>query len=111
MHQDTGTINVLPQSLTDAPEPTVICCDACLDISGARDFYGRLQAALEARQPVVLEATHVERADTTALQMLCAFFRDAEVSGLMVQWQQPSPALQNAARLLNVSACLTPPAG
>ena len=47
-----------------------------------------------------------ERVDTAALQILCAFFRDAEVNGLVVQWQHPSPALQNAARLLNVSTCL-----
>lgn len=111
MPQDTGTINVPTHSPADAPEAIVICCDACLDISGAQDFYSRLQAALEARQPVVLEASHIERADTTALQMLCAFFRDAEARGLVVQWQQPSAALQNAARLLDVSACLTLPVG
>jgi ABC-type transporter Mla MlaB component len=90
----------------DVPEATVICCDACFDIAGARDFYNRLQAALQARQPVVLDATHIERVDTAALQILCAFFRDAEVNGLVVQWHQPSPALQHAAQLLNVSTYL-----
>ena len=106
MQQDMGITNVPTQSPADVPEATVICCDACLDISGARDFYNRLQTAMQARQPVVLDATHIERIDTAALQILCAFFREAEVNGLVVQWQQPSPALQNAARLLNVSTCL-----
>ena len=111
MPQDMGTTNVPTQSPADMPEATVICCDACLDIAGARDFYDRLQAVLKARQPVVLDATHIERVDTAALQILCAFFRDAEVHGLVVQWQHPSPALQNAARLLNVSTCLALSAG
>jgi ABC-type transporter Mla MlaB component len=106
MHHDMGTTDVPTPSPADEPEATVICCDACLDIAGARDFYNRLQAAMQARQPVVLDATHIERVDTAALQILCAFFRDAEVHGLVVQWQQPSPALQNAARLLNVSTYL-----
>src|SRR3989442_8625766 len=47
MPQDMGTTNVPTQSPADMPETTVICCDACLDIAGARDFYDRLQAALE----------------------------------------------------------------
>ena len=98
MHQDTGT--------ADVPEATVICCDACLDMAGARGFYNRLQAALQARQSIVLDASHIERVDTAALQILCAFFREAQVKGLVVQWQQPSPALQSAARLLNVSRYL-----
>jgi ABC-type transporter Mla MlaB component len=111
MPQDMGTTNVPTQSPADMLEATVICCDACLDIAGAQDFYNRLQAALKACQPVVLDATHIERVDTTALQILCAFFREAEVHGLVVQWQHPSPALQNAARLLNVSTCLALSAG
>lgn len=87
----------------------MICCNACLDISGAHDLYSRLHAALTACQPVLLDATHVERTDTAVLQMLCAFIRDAQTSGMVVQWQQPSPALQHAAWLLNVSAYLALP--
>ena len=110
MHHDTGTTNAATQSPTDVPQATVISCAADLDISGARDLYSRLQSALAARQPVVLDATQVERVDTAGLQILCAFVRDAVASGMAVQWQQPSLALRNAARLLNVSACLTLPA-
>jgi len=57
----------------------------------------------------VIDATHVERVDTAVLQMLCAFVRDAQASGIVVQWRQSSPALENAARLLNVRACLALP--
>ncbi|MBM3225941.1 MAG: STAS domain-containing protein, partial [Candidatus Tectomicrobia bacterium] len=54
--------------------------------------------------------TQVERADTAALQLLCALFQDAEADHWDVQWHQPSVALQNAAQLLNVSAHLALPA-
>jgi anti-anti-sigma regulatory factor len=109
MYQDMGTTNLPTQSPADMSAATMICCDACLDISGARDFYNRLQTAMEARQPVVLDATQIERIDTAALQILCAFFRDAEVNGLLVQWRHPSPALCNAARLLDVEGRLALP--
>jgi hypothetical protein len=35
--------------------------------------------------------------------------RDAQASGIVVQWRQPSPALENAARLLHVQTCLALP--
>ena len=41
MPQDMGTTNVPTPSPADMPEATVICCDACLDIAGARDFTDR----------------------------------------------------------------------
>jgi anti-anti-sigma regulatory factor len=85
---------------------TVISCEECLDISLAQDLYGRLQQAIEAKRPVVLDAGQVARADTAALQLLCAFFQDVQANGMEVQWQQPSPALQNSARLLGLDACL-----
>ena len=85
---------------------TVISCEECLDISLAQDLYGRLQQALEAKRPVVIDAGQVTRADTAVLQLLCAFFQDVQASGMEVQWQQSSPALENAARLLGLDACL-----
>ena len=102
--ESTGTTET-----SEAQPHTVIHCDACLDISGVRELYGTLRNALAARQPVVIEAAEVERIDTAVLQTLCAFVQDAQASGLVVQWQQPSLAVQNAARLLNVSACLALP--
>lgn len=99
----------VPAETAEAQHPTVIHCDACLDISGVWDLHGRLSKALEAQQPVVLDAAQVERIDTAVLQTLCAFFQDAQASGVVVQWQQPSLAVQTAARLLNVSACLALP--
>jgi anti-anti-sigma regulatory factor len=109
MPHDTGTSATATASSTEAPHTTLIYCSPELDISGARDLYDTLQAALGVQCPVVLDATCVERIDTAVLQMLCAFVRDAQASGMVVQWRQPSPALENAARLLNVRPCLALP--
>jgi anti-anti-sigma regulatory factor len=109
MPHDTGTSATATASPAEAPHTTMICCSPELDISGAQDLYDKLQTALGAQGPVVLDATQVERVDTAVLQMLCAFMRDAQASGIVVQWRQPSPALENAARLLNVRACLALP--
>ena len=109
MPHDTGTSVTATASSTEAPHTTLIYCSPELDISGAQDLYDTLQAALGAQRPVVIDATHVERVDTAVLQMLCAFVRDAQASGIVVQWRQSSPALENAARLLNVQACLALP--
>ena len=109
MPHDTGTSATAPASSTAAQHTTLIDCSPELDISGAQDLYDTLLAALRAQGPVVLDATHVERIDTAALQMLCAFVRAAQASGIVVQWRQPSLALENAARLLNVQTCLALP--
>jgi len=109
MPHDTGTSATAPASSTAAQHTTLIDCSPELDISGAQDLYDTLQGALRAQCPVILDATHVERVDTAVLQMLCAFVRDAQASGMVVQWQQPLPVLENAAGLLNVRACLALP--
>jgi anti-anti-sigma regulatory factor len=100
----------LPTTETlEAQHVTVIHCDACLDISGVGELYARLREALEAHCPIVLEAAQVERIDTAALQTLVAFFQEARARDLVVQWQQPSIAVQTAARRLNLSTCLALP--
>jgi ABC-type transporter Mla MlaB component len=109
MPHDTGTSATATASSTEAPPTTLVYCSPECNISVAQDLYDTLQAALGAQCPVVLDATHVERVDTAVLQMLCAFVRDAQASGIVVQWRQPSPALENAAQLLNVRTCLALP--
>ena len=73
---------------------------------------------LETEDCVVLDAANVERIDTAALQLLCAFVRDRQARGHKVQWQGTSTALQEAADLLALRCLLGlaeaphgPPAG
>ena len=101
MTQTTDTLQATAPRETENTT-TLIACEEALDISMVRELYEQLQHALTARRTVVINAAHVERADTAALQMLCAFFHEAQASGVEVQWQEPSPALRHAARLLEV---------
>jgi anti-anti-sigma regulatory factor len=108
MPHDTAPSVTATAGSTAAPHTTLIYCSPELDISGAQDLLDTLQDALRAQCPVVLDATYVERIDTAVLQMLCALY---EMPRPVVWWcrRQPSPALENAARLPNVRACLALP--
>jgi ABC-type transporter Mla MlaB component len=64
---------------------------------------------LETPQCVVLDVANIERIDTAALQLLCAFVRDRNARGFKVQWQGSSAALQEAADLLALRPLLCLP--
>ncbi len=60
---------------------------------------------------VRLDASNVERIDTSSMQVLCAFVRDRRAQGRDVEWIKAPGALHAAARLLGVTALLNLPAG
>lgn len=84
-------------------EKTVITCPESLDISIVTDFSVQLNTALEAKQDIQFQAAGIERADTAALQLLCAFFLDAQAEGLNVEWLEPSEALLGATKQIGLS--------
>jgi phospholipid transport system transporter-binding protein len=87
----------------------VIALPACLDIAGVQELHQQLRTALAVQQSVVLDATQVERADTAALQLLCAFVQAAQGNGVEWRWQRPSLAFRNTARLLGLETHLALP--
>ena len=109
MTHATDTIHRTDASPGETLDSIVIYGSPELDIAGAQGLYGNLLTAMQARQPVIFDMAQVERIDTAVLQMLCAFVRDAQAIGLPVHWRQASPSLRNAARLLDVEACLSLP--
>jgi anti-anti-sigma regulatory factor len=86
---------------TDATA-TVIDCSGMQDIANTTALYQRLSDILTAGNPVILDASHTERLDAAAAQLLYAFVRAANAQGVAVTWQQPSDAVGNAARLLGM---------
>jgi anti-anti-sigma regulatory factor len=101
---DTDTKKVI--SSKRKKRSLVITADNCLDITIVHELHDKLCKAFIAQRPVTIDASQVERADTAALQMLCAFFRDSDAEGSEVKWKQPSEVLCNAARLLNLDVPL-----
>jgi phospholipid transport system transporter-binding protein len=83
-----------------------ILLDNSLDIAGASQLRQRLLTVLQEKAPVALDAANIEKVDTAALQVLTAFFKDAEAANVLVQWKQPSDVLKKAARLLGLGPSL-----
>jgi ABC-type transporter Mla MlaB component len=57
---------------------------------------------------VTVDVAALERIDTAAMQLLCAFVRDRATRDQNVGWSGTSQALDEAARLLGVSSLLAP---
>jgi len=78
-------------------EPQIINCQDSLDISIVSNLASELKVALDSGQAIQLNAADVGKADAAALQLLCAFFLDAQTHGIDVTWLDPSDALINSA--------------
>ncbi len=78
-----------------------------LDISGVIELQSNLRQSLQGQRAILIEATHVERADTAVLQLLCAFFREAEEQSVEIDWSGASDALCSAARQIGLEECLS----
>lgn len=87
----------------DKKEPQVINCHYSLDISIVTVLGNELKVALDSGQSIQIQADEVSRADTAALQLLCAFFLDAQTHGINVEWLDPSDALLDAASVTGLS--------
>lgn len=87
-------------------EATLIDCGGVLDITSVTAFREQCQMALESDQDVLLKADELERADTSALQVLAAFFQDAAAHSKSVRWQGTSEALCESAALLGLTELL-----
>ena len=68
----------------------VVCCEESMDISVAESFYNTLQSAVASAQPIVIDASQVERIDAAMLQMFCALFTDPVASEHGIVWRNPS---------------------
>jgi len=87
-------------------EPMLIDLEDMFDITVAEKFRTTLLEALNHSKSVELKAEKIERADTSALQVLCAFFKDAKAKGIEVCWVNPTHALIESADLLGLKSAL-----
>jgi len=84
----------------------LIECDEAIDVSLVSDFKSMLQQAASQNSPIVLDASQLERIDGAGLQLLTAFFQEADESGLSVSWRNPAAVLLNTADLMGLSEIL-----
>lgn len=74
-----------------------------LDIREANNLKTRLGRLLDTNQKVVLDASKVEKIDTSIMQLLTAFCRSASAKGIEVQWKNPNSRILHSAELLGLS--------
>ncbi len=95
-----------PVHIEHTSDTTHVALEAALGIADARTLYAQLGSALTGATSIVMDGTRVERLDAAAMQVLACFCRAARERGLALSWQNISPELQQAARLLGLEAIL-----
>jgi len=83
-----------------------ILLSADLGIETAADLQRQLLPSLQQVQPVLLDASRVQRLHTASLQVLCALFMHRQRSGLETRWAAVSDILRDAANHLGLAAAL-----
>jgi len=84
----------------------VIALPDVADISAVGALTEQLRELVTAPEPVVVDASRLQRADAATLQALLAFVRERRPQGLAVHWRGSSAPLSEAARLLGLGDAL-----
>lgn len=84
----------------------IIECQPELDIAAASVLHRQLLSALQAREPVEIDARAVRKVHTAALQLFLSLRVETHLQKLPVLWRKPSPALIEGARLLGLADSL-----
>jgi ABC-type transporter Mla MlaB component len=102
MNADISEANKSDALPLDKEPATVISFGKVLGISTANELYLSLKQSLESDLTIELDASFVERVDTAALQLLCAFVCDSTSSGRRIRWHRPTQILISSAKLLEI---------
>jgi anti-anti-sigma regulatory factor len=99
------------RGLSDAPvaqrsESGVLALGANCTVRDCSALKSELLDLLAHRQPVTIDVSGVERIDTAAMQVLCAFARDRQAAGGQVRWVGQAPGFVAAVRLLGLKKVL-----
>ncbi len=88
--------------------PTVSIASSCT-VKDAMSLKQSLDAFASTEGQIIIDASAVERVDTSIVQLLCAFTRVRLAGDREVLWHAPSAAFLEAARLLGVHELLSLP--
>ena len=84
----------------------LVTLDERVDISRAEEIFGRFEEALQRAENVDIDASAVERIDTTGFQILAAFRQAMDKNGRHTRFIRTSEALKANANLLGLNAIL-----
>jgi ABC-type transporter Mla MlaB component len=101
---------VAPQSVAPAAADVQAAAYALGPSCTMRDG-GPMKTALlqlvNAEQPVAVDVSAVERIDTSALQLLCAFVHDRRIRGRATRWTGHAPVFSEAVAILGLGQALS----
>lgn len=86
--------------------PSTLKWSGNLDISRATAVYQELSDALDLGRPVELDAKGIERVDTSIVQLLSVFFKQAQDQCVEVKWTSESELLNKIARALDLETAI-----
>jgi anti-anti-sigma regulatory factor len=93
------------------PRKAVVTLPQNARIGQAAALKSKLQKALEKGTPVEVDASKVEKIDTSVMQLLTAFCMRAEAESVEIKWRKPAETVHQAAALLGLERFLKLPAG
>lgn len=93
-----------------APEQPIVVLPANCTLREAAELKGSLLRWAATADTVQLDVSALQRIDTAAIQVLCAFARDRQNRQLAFTWEGDTTTLLEAAGLLGVAALLGLPA-
>ena len=106
---DVAATPVASDAAPAAAQPVVTLGSNCT-VKDAAALRQSLCAVLNSEAAVVIDVGAVDRIDTAAIQVLCAFVRQRAADSHGVIWRGIPAAVREAARLLGVSEMLMLPA-
>lgn len=96
-------------SVAQRAQSDVLKLGANCTVRDCSQLKSELLDLLAHREPVAIDVGGVERIDTAAMQVLCAFVRDRQASGGQVRWIGQAPGFAAAVRLLGLQKALGVP--
>lgn len=75
-------------------------------ISQSKELKKQLEKLLTAKKKIQIDASNVQKIDTSGIQLLTAFAIKAHKETIEIDWQSPSEPFVAAARLLNLNEYL-----
>ncbi len=84
----------------------IIDCGKSLGMDDIDDMYADLLSLLAEDKQVSFDCSKIERIDTAALQMLCAFARESDIHGFTIVWDKTSDIFVHNARLIGLAGIM-----
>jgi anti-anti-sigma regulatory factor len=80
-----------------------IDCGGVLDITEAAHWCAQASTALQTASEIRLKAESIQRIDAAGLQAILCLILSAKHRGIPIHWDNPSPALRQAATLTGLN--------